>query len=216
MKTLLALMILTFSTLASAEFCTTAIRDQFSQYEYQSFMRSSYSHDDACFQAMTDCRAALNDAQSQGQYYNANCVFTNSAPPMPPQPPRMLMCRTDLLDFWGRTIRQFTGQGMDEYSACRQSDEFCKMELARGSSNAVSCMNRGIINDGGSYPPPRPPVIIEECRANRLDPAGMFVESYMGRAEGPRGSDVKGEACRQAINICSRELVGRQTCNIAY
>jgi hypothetical protein len=213
MKNLLALILLTFSTFASAEFCTTAIRDQFTQYEYQSFMRSSYSHDDACFQAMSDCRAALNDAQSQGRYYNANCVFTNNQPP-PPRPPQMLMCRTDLLDFWGRTIRQFTGQGRDEYSACRQSDEICKMELARGTSNAVSCMNRGIIGGGDQYPRPRPPVIIEECRASRLDPAGMFVETYLGRAEGPRGTDVKGEACRDAMNACSRELVGRQTCNI--
>jgi hypothetical protein len=212
MKILIALFTLAISSFASAEFCSSALRDQYSQYDYQIFTRSSYSRDDACAQAIYDCRAALYDGQSQGRYNTAVCVISDYAPV--PQPPRQnLICRTDLVDYWGNTIRQFTAQGMDAYSACRQSDEFCKYELARGNSNAVSCVNRGIINSN-PYPYPTPPVITEECRANRLDPAGMFVQSYLGRAQGPRGTDVKGAACNSAMNSCYREIVGRQTCQV--
>ncbi len=214
MKIFISLFLLSMSTFASAEFCTSAIKDQYSQYEYQNFTRSSYSYDDACFQAITDCRRALADAQSQGRYYNANCLITSSAPTPPPRPPQEnLICRTDLLDYWGNTIRQFTAQSWDARSACDQSDEFCRMELSRGRNNGARCLNMGIINQRPN-PRPRPQTVVETCQSSRLDPAGMYVEGYTGRAEGPRGSDVKGEACREAMSLCSRELVGRQTCRL--
>jgi hypothetical protein len=214
MKSLLTIILLTLSGYASAEFCSTAIVDQYSQYQYQQFTRSSYSHDDACYLAMTDCRRALSDGQSQGRYRTAACQFINSNPVPTPPPQQSVLCETDLLDYYGNVVRQFTAPGTNSYDACRQSDEFCKMELARRTSYGMSCVNRGLINGRNPSPRPRPDIIVETCQASRLDPAGMFVEGYTGRAEGPRGTDVKGEACRDAYAQCSRELVGRQTCNI--
>lgn len=215
MKVLIALILLSISTFASAEYCTSVIKDQYSGYEYENFTRWSYSRDDACYQAISECRQALYDAQSRGRYYNANCVIVGGAPTPTPPPRQSLICKTDLVDVFGNTIRQFTAPGYNEYEACRQSDEFCKMELARGRNNSMRCINRGIINGRDPYPRPnpRPDIIFEECRVSRLDPAGRFVEGYLGRAQGPRGTDVKGAACREAINQCSRDLVGRQTCN---
>lgn len=219
MKILIALILMTISTFASAEYCTSVLRDQYSQYEYQQFTRYSYSRDDACYQAMNDCQGALYDGQSQGRYGTAYCAIIGDNPiPVPPR--ETLICETDLVDVFGNIVRQFTAPGSNVYEACGQSDQFCKMELARGRSSGVRCINRGIIN--GRYPNPypnpnpypRPPVIIEECRVNRLDPAGRFVEGYLGRAEGPRGTDVKGAACRDGLNQCAREVVGRQTCSI--
>ena len=215
MKILITLAILTFSTFASAEICRSVLQDNYSQYEYQQFIRTGYSMSDACFQAMNDCYAALNDGQAQGRYQTASCLITSGRPA--PQPPRQnVVCETDLLDYYGNIVRQFTAPGRDAYEACRQSDEFCKMELARSRTYGMTCLNRGIINGRypSPYPQPRPDIIVENCRVNRLDPAGMFVQSYFGRAEGPRGTDVRGAACREAMNDCSRELVGRQTCNI--
>lgn len=215
MKYLITLFFLTLSTMASADFCTSVLRDQYSQYEYQQFTRSSYSRDDACYQAMSDCQRALFDGQSQGRYYGAVCDVLGGNP-MPTPPQQSVICETDLLDYYGNIVRQFTAPGANSYEACRQSDEFCKMELARGSSYGATCVNRGLINNRNPnpYPRPRPDIIVETCSVSRLDPAGMFVEGYTGRAEGPRGTDVRGAACRDGLNQCSRELVGRQTCNI--
>lgn len=57
-------------------------------------------------------------------------------------------------------------------------------------------------------PEPRPPVR-EECTVNRLDPSGLFITSYFAT------SYSRAEACSLAIKDCSRDLKGRQTCNIA-
>ena len=212
MKTLLALILLGISGLASAEFCTSVIKNR-SGYEYEIFTRSSYSQQAACDQANYDCTRALNDAQASGQYYDAFCEIKYNQPiPMPPQ--RTIICQTDLVDYYNQTVRSFTAPGANEYDACNTSDNFCKSELARNDSYGSRCVNRGLI---GNRNDPRPPdrTRTEQCSVNRLDPAGMFIQNYIASATGPINSDVKGEACRNAVYQCSMELRGRQTCNIA-
>lgn len=213
MKIFLASILLTLSTFASAEVCTSVIRDQRNGYEYDSFTRSSYSRQAACDQAFYDCRDALSYAQSNGRYYGAQCEIKDI--PLPPPSPRVFVCQTDLVDNWGRTVRTFSAPGSSEWNACSNSDNFCKAELARRDSYGVRCINRGLIDNRND---PRPPsrTKTEQCTVNRLDPAGMFIQSYIATATGPINSDVKAEACHRAVNDCSRELRGRQTCNIAF
>ncbi|MBC7714258.1 MAG: hypothetical protein H7177_13020 [Rhizobacter sp.] len=132
-----------------------------------------------------------------------------NVPPIPPTSTQA-MCTTDLIDLYGNVVRSFSGNGYDQYEACRQSEQFCDYELQR-YENGFRCETRG-----GGYPrPPRPPQqTTEQCRASRFDPAGFFIQSYYGQATGPWGSNVKDQACRQALQQCSYDLRGRQTCRI--
>lgn len=202
MKTLLALFLLGISSLASAEMCTAVIRDP-SGYVFETFTRSSYSQQAACDTATFDCRNALMYGQSMGRYLNATCTLQFERPDPRPYP---LLCQTDLVDRFGGTVRAFTANGRDEREACFASDNMCKSELARRDSFGHRCVNRGIVN--GRRPR------TEQCTANRFDPAGMFIQSYTSVATGPADSDVLGMACRNAVNECSRDLRGRQTCVI--
>ena len=72
---------------------------------------------------------------------------------------------------------------------------------------------RGPDHGPGRQPPIR--IVTEECQVSRLDPAGMFIQSYIGSATGPENSDVIGLACSIALKNCSVETRGRQTCNVA-
>ncbi len=130
---------------------------------------------------------------------------------VPPIPPTSVtaMCTTDLVDYYGNTVRSFTGSGWDNYDACRQSEEFCQYELQRHNTYGYRCVTRG-----GGRPPQPPRETTESCQASRFDPAGYFIESYFATATGPYHMNVKEQACRRAYETCSRELRGRQTCRI--
>lgn len=217
MKALLGLFLFSIASVSFAsETCTFVIKDRYG-YEYENHTRYSYSKDAACGDASWSCEQALANARAQGRYYDATCEMKyDSGPgnPRPPFPPTATaMCTTDLVDYYGTTIRSFSGSGRTEYEACRQSDEFCSYELNRGDSRGRRCVRRG---NGGGYPqPPRPPrETTESCTANRYDPAGFFIESYYASHTGPVGSDVRGAACRKALNNCSYEIRGRQTCRL--
>ena len=216
MKTILAaLFLLTFSSIAGAEVCTSVIRDQRNGYEYEPFTRSSYHQQAACDQAIFDCNGALSYANSQGRYYGAQCELKYIPAPNPYPNPRNYICQTDLVDRWGSVVRTFSAPGSSEWDACSTSDNFCKAELARRDSLGVRCVNRGLIDNRND---PRPPnrTKTEQCTVNRLDPAGMFIQKYLATATGPIHSDVKREACSRALSQCSGDLRGRQTCQIAY
>lgn len=221
MKTLFALALFAMAAMAQAEVCTSVIKDS-RGYDWETFTRSSYSTQAACDQAMYDCNSALSWARSQGRYYDAQCMIQWQNPnpypnPYPDPGPgrRDVMCQTDLVDYYGRVVRSFTGSGPNESSACAHSDNFCKYELARNDSYGARCITRGIVHRPGPGPGPIPPrTKTESCTANRYDPAGMFIQSYMASATGPWDSDVRGAACRQAYNDCSRDLRGRQSCQI--
>lgn len=201
MKTLLITFIfLGISGLASAETCTALIKDRQGQV-WEAFTRSSYSRQAACDVAKYDCNGALAYGQSVGRYYGAFCEIQS---PRPTQ----FICQTDLVDYYGRILRSFTAPGSSVWDACRTSDNICEAQRARSNgSEGTRCVNRGTN--------PRPPIKTEQCSVNRFDPAGMFIQRYIGRATGPINSDVLGEACRQAISLCSRDLKGRQTCNVS-
>lgn len=224
MKTALALFFLMFASWAQAETCTAVIKDRLG-YEFESFTRSSYSQQAACDQATYDCRGALAYGQSIGRYYDAHCELKFDRPTPYPDPypdpyptpnpgpyPRPVVCQTDLVDMYGRVVRSFTAPGQNEWDACSTSDKFCKVELARNDSYGHRCVTKGLI--GGHEPRP-PRTKTEYCTANRYDPAGMYIQSYRASATGPINSDVYGEACREALHDCSRDLRGRQTCQIA-
>jgi hypothetical protein len=215
MKLLIGLFLLTLTTFAQANVaCSVSIKDNYG-FEYEVLTRYSYSREAACSEAHYACRQSIAEGQTYGRYYDAFCVEQNSAPNPPPRPPfppnTNLMCTTDLVDTFGSTIRSFTGYGRTEWEACGQSDEFCRYELSRGDSFGKRCLTRGI----GNGPGPRPPrQTTEQCTVNRYDPAGYFIQSYFASHTGPVNSDVKGEACRKAINTCSYDIRGRQTCRI--
>jgi hypothetical protein len=222
MKKLIALILLGISGMASAEVCTSVIKDR-SGYVWESFTRSSYSQQAACDQANYDCRGALSYAQSIGRYYDAFCEIQYNIPPTPyPNPyptpyPTPLVCQTDLVDYYGNTLRSFTAPGSNQWEACRASDNFCHAELSRNTNYGYRCLNRGMINDRNHPRPPLPGRIkTEQCTVNRLDPAGMFIQSYSASATGPINSDVKSQACRMAMNYCVPQLRGMQTCRIVY
>jgi hypothetical protein len=206
MKTLLAFFLLSISGLAFAsESCTYLIKNNRGM-EVQSITRSSYSKEAACGQANYDCSSKISEINSQGRSRDLICVLDSeiNVPPIPPS--SMVMCSTDLLDFFGQAIRTFSASGWTMYEACRQSEEFCRYELSRGNSNGYRCVTRGNGN------PPREKT--ESCQVSRFDPAGFFIQSYFATATGPVHSDVKGEACQRAYQSCSFELRGRQTCRI--
>ncbi|MFA6237952.1 MAG: hypothetical protein WC635_11530 [Bacteriovorax sp.] len=86
------------------------------------------------------------------------------------------------------------------------------------------------MNDGPNYPgpvqpwpdrpnpPPAPPtplpprIVTEECTVTRYDPAGMLILNYTGTATGAFNTNLREQACQQAMMNCRRELRGRQTC----
>lgn len=216
MKALLGLFLLSLASLSFAgETCTFVIRDRYG-YEFETHTRySSYSKDAACSDANWACSNALSNGRAQGRYYDANCEMKYDGPvnPRPPFPPTaVIMCTTDLVDWYGNTVRSFSGSGNSEWEACRQSEQFCQYELQRGDANGRRCVTRGV---GGGNPYPRPPrETTESCSAHRYDPAGFFIQSYNASHTGPIGSDVRGEACRKALNYCSRDIKGRQTCRL--
>lgn len=216
MKTLLTLIFLGISGLVSAEICTTVIKDN-SGYEWETFTRSSYSRQAACDQAIYDCNGALSYGQSIGRYYDAYCEIKYDRPnPYPNPNPSQLVCQTDLVNYYGGTVKSFTALGSSVWTACSSSDSYCNAELSRSSSYGYRCVNRGLIRNGdGNDPWPTPRTKTEQCTANRLDPAGMYIQSYYASASGPINSDVLADACRRAMNNCSREIRGRQTCNIS-
>ena len=196
MKTALVFCALFFSSLVSAETCTSVIRDR-SGYEWESFTRTSYSQQAACDQAIYDCHGALSFGQSVGRYFNAFCeISSRPSDPQPTPDQNPIVCRTDLVDIYNQIVRIFSAPGASEFDACNNSDRFCKYEI----SNEPRMPER---------------TRTEQCSVNRLDPAGMFIQNYIAFATGPINSDVRGEACRSAYNQCSMQLRGRQTCNIA-
>ncbi len=214
MKLILGMLLLTLSSLAQADVpCSASIKD-YRGYEYEVLTRYSYSKDAACSEAGYACRASLSEGQSYGRYYDAFCEVENTTPLPPNRPPippsSQVMCRTDLVDTFGSIFRSFTGYGQNEWEACRQSDDFCNYELSRGDSFGKRCLTRGT----GGHDPRPPRQTTEQCSAGRFDPAGYYIESYLASHTGPVGSDVKGEACRKALNLCSYEIRGRQTCRI--
>jgi hypothetical protein len=206
MKKIFALLLFSLSTLASAEICTAVIKDMQNGYEYESFTRQGYSMPAACDQASYECNDALSRAQSYGRYYGAQCIVKFNPNPYP----RQVVCQTDMVNQWNETQRIFTAPGQSPSDACYQSDSLCKMALARSGGFGYRCVNQGIINDRPNR------TKTENCTVNRLDPAGMFIQSYFATATGPIFSDVKGQACNRAMNDCSYQLRGRQFCQIAY
>ncbi len=98
MKILLSLFFVLVSSVALADTCIVVIRDQYNGYEYDQFIRTSYSSDAACTDAIWDCRNRLSDYQIRGQLNNAQCVVKtiyNDYPdyprypdPIPPRYPR--------------------------------------------------------------------------------------------------------------------------------
>ena len=216
MKALLGLFLLAMTSFAYADVsCTASIKD-YRGYEYEVLTRYSYTKQAACFDVDYACRESLAQGQRYGRYNDAFCVVENSTPLPPNRPPippsSQVMCRTDLVDTFGTTIRIFTGYGQNEWDACRQSDDFCRYELSRGDSFGKRCLTRGPGNGGNDPWPPRQTT--ESCSASRYDPAGYFIESYLASHTGPIGTDVRGVACRKAFDLCSYEIRGRQTCRI--
>lgn len=216
MKTLLALILLSVASVSfAADQCTFSIKDRYG-YEFEQHTRISYSQSAACSDAEYACRVALSDGQRRGQYMDASCVQSGGAlpPSRPPFPPTaMVMCTTDMVDYYGRIVRSFSGNGATQWEACNQSDQFCNYELSRDTSRGYRCETRNG-NGGGNFPqPPRPPrETTESCRASRFDPSGYYIESYIQTYTGTY--DVKGEACRRAYNQCTFDIRGRQTCRI--
>lgn len=198
--------------------CTATIRDNGNERE--TFTRFSYTQSAACDTARFDCNNYLSNMQARGIYRNAFCVADRSdfpdTPDFPypsdPRPPARLTCQTDLVDYWGQTIRTFTGNGRSEWEACDESDRFCRDALNRGTSNGRNCVRR---NNPGPNPNPRPPHdpwITAECRVQRLDPAGWLVQEYSAVSSGPRSSNPRYTACQEAERRCSFDLRGRQSC----
>lgn len=205
MKTLIALFLLSIASVTFASDCTFSIKDRYG-FEYESVTRSSYSEQAACSDAQYACNVALSNGQYNGRYQDAFCERKLGSA----YPPAQVMCTTDLLDYYGNIVRSFSGSGRTQSEACGQSNEFCKYELSRNDSYGRRCVTRGT---GGNYPQP-PRQTTENCTAQRFDPSGYFIQSYFSSFTGPVGTDVKGEACRRALNDCSYDIKGRQTCRI--
>lgn len=217
-----------FSVLADYS-CTATIKDNGMSRE--TFTRYSYTQSAACDTARFDCNNFLSDMQSRGYYRNAYCLadrndypdypdypnpdYPNPYPfpyPNDPRPPARVTCQTDLVDYWGQTIRTFSGNGRSEWEACEESDRFCREALNRGTSNGRNCVRRYGPNPGPGPRPPQDPWITAECRVQRLDPAGWLVQEYTASKSGPRSSNPRYEACREAERRCSYDLRGRQSC----
>ena len=212
MKTLIALALLAFASVSMAsESCTYAIKDRWGT-EFETLTRYSYTRSAACADASYACSDALALGQRYGRYYDAFCE--EKWEPSYPNP-RLEICTTDLVDYYGSTVRSFRGEGRTSYEACAQSDEFCRYELNRHDTRGWRCVTRGNRPGPGPGPGPIPPrQKTESCTATRFDPQGINIENYYATWTGPVHSDVRGEACRQALNQCSRDLRGRQFCRV--
>ena len=207
MKTLLIFLLMAISGIVSAHTCTSVIKDR-RGYEWQTFIRSSYSDHTACDLAMYDCNGALSYGQSMGRYYDAFCEIKYDRP-IPT--PTIVVCQTDLVDPLGGVIASYKEQGMDAWQACRSSDNTCNSALSRMGRFGFRCFNKGLVND------PRQPNgdRTEQCLVYRQNYYNVSVlQTYMGTATGPYNSDVYGEACRQALNTCVQQLRAGQNCNI--
>lgn len=86
MKTTIIFSALFFSTMVGAEICTVGIRDQNGNI-YNTFIRTSYSMNAACDNALWDCQQMLSEYRSLGNHYNSYCEVLATTPTIPPFPP---------------------------------------------------------------------------------------------------------------------------------
>lgn len=215
MKTLLALLVFSIASIASAESCSFAVKDRYG-FEYETVSRIGYDVGSACSDAEYSCRVILNNAQARGKYLDANCAMVRGGgfPNRPPDAPTAIArCTTDMVNYYNSVVRSFTANGRTQEDACMESARQCKIELVRQDNYGHRCVRRGA--GGGGNIPPRPPrETTASCQARRFDPAGHFIESYVASARGPIGTNVKEQACRKAYNDCSYDLKGRQYCTV--
>ncbi len=202
MKLYLIFLLLTFTTLANAELCTSVIKDKISGDEYETFNRSSYSRESACDLALFDCDKILSLARSNGHYLNAQCVVKSSTPTNP-IPPTVYTCRTDLVDIFGRILRIYVAPGSSKYDACNISTHFCLGELPN-VPYAFQCLIRGYAGQDQST--------TQECNVNRIDSHGIYLQNYIAKTQGINLDEAKFRACQMAMETCARDVSEGQNC----
>lgn len=105
------------------------------------------------------------------------------------------MCEYKLVNHVNYEIERFTGYGYDRYEACNDAERSCRRVMHSGRYRAprLDCVpvRRA----------PRP-IVNRTCTATLYRHFGGYVRSFTGRASGPAGTGVKGQACDRAVRQC--------------
>lgn len=107
-------------------------------------------------------------------------------------------CEFVLKNGRGRTLEYFVGRGYDRREACMRARRKCTRAIDGGYHRArrLYCEK---VTHGGGY---GRPIVQRSCTASLVGPRGWTQRTFLGRASGPRGTGVKGQACQRAMRQC--------------
>lgn len=111
-------------------------------------------------------------------------------------------CRVDLENGRGRVLGTFSGFGYSRFEACREARQDCRRAKRAGYYRArvLNCVerNRGRVRPGPGYR-----IVSRQCTARLKGPRGFrTIQTFLGRASGPRGTGVQRQACDRALRQC--------------
>ncbi len=169
--------------------------DRFSSYDY--------SYDQACREALRECRYEKQRRSYDVVVQRATCEVERRNPnPVP----RKEVCSFNLVNSNnGRIVDTFTAQGQNEIQACKKADDKCfDARYTKANPWKFSCEK---VRGGGYDPRPRPnPTVTRFCTVDRIGNTrygGRVLQSYTASATGVQGSGVLARACQKAASDCS-------------
>lgn len=104
-------------------------------------------------------------------------------------------CKVELKNGRGRLLEVFRGHGYDRIDACQDARRQCRRVKNSGYYRAriLTC----------EVVRPRRQMVQRRCTAHMYGPRrGRILQTFMGRARGPRGTGVKAQACQRALRQC--------------
>ena len=104
-------------------------------------------------------------------------------------------CEYKLVNHVNYEIERFTGFGYDRYDACRDAERDCRRVMHSGRYRAprLDCVEVRRASR---------PIVNRTCTASLYRYVGGYVRDFIGRASGPAGTGIKGQACDRAIRQC--------------
>lgn len=196
------------ATAANADYCSATMKDRYST-RIGSYTEYGYTKNEACREALRECNMEKVRRDYDSRYYGAYCEIDTFSNPNPfPTPGDRDTCEYELRTRNGRVIDTFVGRGRHSGYACNDARRECELKLdqlnRQGRNQQAYCAQASGRGDG------RDRYETQTCSVERVNTRmGRVIEIHTATSTGPRGSDVKREACSQAQREC--EIASRYT-----
>ena len=199
----MALVTLLTVSSVSAEVCTAKLdqQDRYSSYTIQRFVKFGFNQQQACNEAMQDCRQEMRERRRYDRNANLTCSVEGRGNG---NGNGNRNCSFDMQQQNGRVIDSFSRQ------SCRAAEDACMRDLIQRNRNGRNLRARCVQSRVRPTPPRRN--VTKSCTVDRRGPQGRVKGTHSAKATGRQGSGVQAQACRQAMNKCQRNVVRRQYC----